>query len=192
MLLLKILVETSARHIHVSEDDLKRLFGENAKLTKRKDLSQPGQFVCEERVTIVGPKGEIPGVSILGPVRDKSQVEISLTDARKIGLKAEIRESGCIDGTAGCKLVGPNGEVELSYGVIAAKRHIHLTPKVAEEFGVKNKQVVSVKIGTEERTLTFDDVVIRVSEKFAPAMHIDTDESNAAGISGITYGEVIV
>lgn len=192
MLLLKILVETSARHIHVSEDDLKRLFGENAKLTKRKELSQPGQFVCEERVAIVGPKGEIPGVSILGPVRDKSQVEISLTDARKIGLKAEIRESGCIDGTAGCKLVGPNGEVELSHGVIAAKRHIHLTPKVAEEFGVKDKQVVSVKIGTDERTLTFDDVVIRVSEKFAPAMHIDTDESNAAGISGITYGEVIV
>lgn len=189
---MKILVETSARHIHLSEDDLKKLFGENAKLTKKKDLSQPGQFVCEEKVTIVGPKGEVPRVSVLGPIRDKSQVEISLTDARKIGLKVKVRESGCIENTVGCKVVGPNGEVDLNHGVIAAKRHIHLAPKDAENLGVKNKQIVSVKIITDERTLIFDDIVIRVSEKFAPAMHIDTDESNAAGISGITYGDIIV
>lgn len=189
---MKILVETSARHVHLSEQDLQTLFGEGAKLTNKKNLSQPGQFACFERVNVVGPKGEIKGVSILGPTRPATQVELSLTDARKIGVAAAIRESGNIENTVGCKLVGPNGEVELSCGVIAAKRHIHLTPEAAKEFSVKDQQIVSVRVESEERSLIFGDVVIRVSSKFAPAMHIDTDESNAAGLGGTVYGEILV
>ena len=188
---LKVLVETSARHIHVSEKDLNSLFGENAKLTVKKELSQPLQFAAFEKVSIVGPRGEINGVSILGPVRKNTQVEISLSDARKLGIAAEIRESGDIEGTSGCKIIGPMGEIEIPCGVIAAKRHIHLDPKTAAENNLENKETVSVKISTENRSLIFDDVVIRVSEKFSPAMHIDTDESNAAGITGKVYGEII-
>ena len=188
----KVMVETSARHVHVSEQDLATLFGEGYQLTPKKDLSQPGQFACEERVTVVGPKKELKGVSILGPTRPETQVEISLTDARSIGIAAAIRESGDLDGTAGCKLIGPAGEVEISKGVIAAKRHIHLTPEAAAEFGVKDKQIVSVKLDSAERSTVFGDVVCRVSEKYAPAMHIDTDESNAAGLSGYVEGEIIL
>ena len=188
---LKVLVETSARHIHVSEKDLNSLFGENAKLTVKKELSQPLQFAAFEKVSIVGPRGEINGVSILGPVRKNTQVEISLSDARKLGIAAEIRESGDIEGTSGCKIIGPMGEIEIPCGVIVAKRHIHLDPKTAAENNLENKETVSVKISTENRSLIFDDVVIRVSEKFSPAMHIDTDESNAAGITGKVYGEII-
>ncbi|MBQ4313779.1 MAG: phosphate propanoyltransferase [Clostridia bacterium] len=188
---MKILVETSARHVHVSDADLAVLFGEGYQLTKKKDLSQPGQFACVERVTVVGPKGEMAGVSILGPTRKASQVELSLTDARKIGIVAPIRESGCIDGTPACKLVGPKGEVEIPGGVIAAKRHIHLSDSEAAEFGLTDKQVVEVKVETAERTTTFGDVVVRVNPNFAAAMHIDTDESNAAGCSGQVFGEII-
>ncbi len=188
---MKVLVETSARHAHITAEHLAILFGEGHQLTKKKDLSQPGQFACEERVTVVGPKGELPGVSILGPERPASQVELSLTDARKIGIIAPIRESGDVAGTPGCKLVGPCGEVELTEGVIAAKRHIHFTPADAETFGVADKQIVSVKVETDGRTTTFGDVVVRVSPKFAAAMHIDTDESNAAACAGVVYGEVI-
>ena len=188
---MKILVETSARHVHVTEADLAVLFGEGYQLTKKKDLSQPGQFACEERVTLVGPKGEMAGVSILGPTRPASQVELSLTDARKIGIIAPVRESGDIAGTPGCKIVGPKGEVEIECGVIAAKRHIHLSDSEAAEFGLSDKQVVSVKIDSDGRSLTFGDVVVRVSPKFAAAMHIDTDESNAACAFGEVYGEII-
>lgn len=188
---MKILVETSARHVHVTEADLAVLFGEGYQLTKKKDLSQPGQFACEERVTLVGPKGEMAGVSILGPTRPASQVELSLTDARKIGIIAPVRESGDIAGTPGCKIVGPKGEVEIECGVIAAKRHIHLSDTEAVEYGLSDKQVVSVKIESDGRSLTFGDVVVRVSPKFAAAMHIDTDESNAAGCAGTVYGEII-
>ena len=187
----KFIVETSARHVHVSQADLEVLFGAGYELTKKKDLSQPGQYAATERVDVVGPKGEIKGVSILGPVRPATQVELALTDARKIGLPAAIRESGDIDGTAGCKLVGPNGEVEIEIGVIAAKRHIHMTPEDAAECGVQDKDVVSVKIETAERSLVFGDVVCRVSPKFALAMHIDTDESNAAACAGTVYGEIV-
>lgn len=186
----KVLVETSARHVHLSKNDLEVLFGEGYELTVKKMLSQPGQYACEERVTVVGPKNMLKNVSILGPVRPDTQVEISLTDARSIGIAAPIRESGMIDGTPGCKLVGPKGEVEIECGVIAAKRHIHLTPEAAEEFGVQDKQIVSVKLESAERNTLFGDVVVRVSPKFAPAMHIDTDESNAAGLSGTVYGEI--
>lgn len=176
----KILVETSARHVHLSQADLDTLFGKGATLTHKKDLSQPGQFACEERVTVVGPKRELKGVSILGPVRPNTQVEISLTDARSIGVAAPIRESGDIAGSAGCKLIGPCGEVEISEGVIVAKRHLHITPEDAAQFGLNDKQTICVKIPSNGRNTIFDDVVVRVSEKFATAMHIDTDESNAA------------
>ena len=146
----QFIVETSARHIHVSEADLKVLFGENAQLTPKKDLSQPGQYACEERVTVVGPKKEIKGVSILGPTRKETQVELSATDARSIGLPIVIRESGQLEGTPGCKLVGPCGEVEITKGVIVAKRHIHATVKDAEELGVQDKDVVCVKVNTHQ------------------------------------------
>ena len=188
---MKIMVETSARHVHLSEKDLAALFGPDAKLTNKKDLSQPGQFACFERVTVVGSKGELAGVSILGPVRKETQVELSLTDARKIGIVAPIRESGDIDGTPGCKLIGPAGEVEISRGVIAAKRHIHMTPDCAAEYGLQDKQVVSVKVDYNDRALVFGDVVVRVRSDFAPAMHIDTDESNAAGLPGTVDGEIL-
>ena len=188
---MKVLVETSARHVHVTEEALATLFGEGYTLTNKKDLSQPGQFACVERVTVVGPKGEMPNISILGPTRAACQVELSLTDARKLGLAAPVRESGDIAGTPGCKIVGPKGEVEIDCGVIVAKRHIHFNVEEAAEYGVTDKQVVSVKVETDGRSLTFGDVVVRVSPKFAAAMHIDTDESNAAGCAGTVYGEII-
>ena len=187
----KILVETSARHVHLTESDIETLFGKGAQLTFKKALSQPGQFACEERVTVVGPKKSIPNVIILGPARPATQVEVSLTDARTLGIAAPVRESGDIEGSGACRLVGPAGEVEIDCGVIAAKRHIHLTPEAADEFGVADKQIVSVKIDSADRSTVFGDVVIRVSPKFAPAMHIDTDESNAACAFGECYGEII-
>lgn len=174
-----VMVETSARHVHVTEETLEILFGKGYQLTKKKDLSQPGQFACEERVQIIGPKNSFPAVSILGPTRPADQVELSASDARSIGVAAPVRESGDIAGSGACKLVGPKGEVELKEGVIVAKRHIHMTPEDAENYGVKDKQVVSVKIDSPERSLVFGDVVVRVSPKFKLAMHIDTDESNA-------------
>ena len=187
---MNFIVETSARHVHVSQEDLEILFGKGYELTKKKDLSQPGQYACNEKVTIVGSKKEM-AASILGPVRPASQVEISLTDARSIGVDAPIRESGDVAGSGACKLVGSCGEVELKEGVIAAKRHIHATPEDAEKLGVKDKDVVSVKIDTDGRSLVFGDVVVRVSPKFALAMHIDTDESNAAGCGREVYGEIV-
>ena len=187
----QFIVETSARHIHLTESDFKVLFGDDASLTIKKYLSQPGQFASEQRVTVVGPKKELAGVSILGPFRNASQVELSATDARSIGLPIAIRESGMIEGTPGCKVVGPKGEIELPCGVIVAKRHIHATPEDAKELGVKDKEVVSVKVNTPERSLIFGDVVVRVSEKFALAMHIDTDESNAGNVVSGTVGEIV-
>jgi len=188
----KVLVEISARHVHVTQADLETLFGAGAVLHPKKNLSQPGQYASEEKVDLVGPKSTIKKVSILCPWRNASQAEVSLTDARTLGVTALVRESGSIEGTNGITLVGPAGSVVLSKGLIAAKRHIHLTPEVATQFGVKNSQVVSVKVGANERTTTFGDVVIRISEKFAPAMHIDTDEANAAGLSGESWGDVVV
>lgn len=186
-----VLVEISARHVHVSEADLETLFGKGYKLTPKKDLSQPGQFACEERVTVVGPKKELAGVSILGPCRPATQVELSLTDARSIGVKAPIRESGDIKDSGACKLVGPCGEVELSEGVIAAKRHIHMTKADGEKYGITDKQIVSVKIPTADRSLIFEDVVARVSDSYALAMHLDTDEANAAAIPGSCTGIIL-
>lgn len=187
---MKFIVETSARHGHLSDQDLETLFGKGAKLTVKKELSQPGQFASNERVTLVGPKGEMK-ITILGPTRKGTQVEISLTDARSLGLSVPVRESGDTAGSAPCKLIGPAGELELSEGVIAAKRHIHARPEDAEKMGVKDKDVVSVKVETEGRSLIFGDTVVRVHPSYALAMHIDTDESNAASAGGVVYGEIV-
>ena len=184
-------VGISVRHIHLTRDDVDKLFGYGYQLTPKKALSQPGQFACAERVDVVGEKKTLTGVSILGPCRKESQVELSLTDARSIGVKAPIRESGDLEGSGACKLVGPKGEVVLEKGVIAAKRHIHMTPADAEAFGCKDKDVVSVKIDSDGRALVFGDVVVRVSPSYALAMHIDTDESNAGCVAPGTMGEVI-
>ena len=197
----EILVETSARHIHVTQETLEVLFGKGAELEVRAMLSQPGQYVSKQRVNVIGYKTDkatgqkveavIKNVSILGPVRKANQVELSATDARSIGIAAPIRESGDTKGSGTCKLVGPAGEVELSEGVIVAKRHIHMTPADAEEFGVKNGDIVKLELNTPERSLTFGDVVVRVREDFALAAHIDTDESNAACAGGTVYGKLI-
>ena len=187
----KILIEVSARHVHVTTEDLETLFGKGYQLTPKKDLSQPGQYAAAERVDLVGPRSTIKNVSILGPVRSASQVEVSMSDARTLGLNPSIRESGNIDGTIGVQLVGPAGTVTLEKGLIVAKRHVHLTPEAAEAQGVVNGQVVEIKVHTDDRSMTFGDVVIRVSEKFAPAMHIDTDEANAAGITSTAWGEIV-
>ncbi len=186
-----VLVEVSARHVHVSKEHLEILFGKGYELKIKKYLSQPGQYAAEERVTVVGPKKELKNVTILGPTRASTQVELSLTDARSIGVVAPIRESGDTLQSAACTLIGPKGSVELNEGVIIAKRHIHLTPKDAEKYNLVDKQIVSVKIETENRSSILGDVVIRIREDFASAMHIDTDEGNAVGITGETYGIIL-
>ena len=188
---MKVMVETSARHLHVTQQDLETLFGAGAVLSNKKDLSQPGQFATNEKVEVVGPKGSMK-MSILGPVRPETQIELALTDARKLGITAPIRESGDLAGTPGCKLVGPAGEVDIPCGVIIAKRHIHFNPDEAKEAGVVDKQIVSVKLDYNGRSLVFGDVVCRVSPKYAAAMHIDTDESNAAALPGTVDGEIIL
>ena len=185
-------VGVSQRHVHLSQEDLETLFGKGYELTVKKELSQPGQYACNERVRVIGAKSEFPAVSILGPVRNATQVEIPLTDARSIGVDAPVRESGDVAGSGSCKLVGPAGEVELKEGVIAAKRHIHATTADAEKMGLTNGEIVSVEIPTSNgRNLTFGDVVVRVSDSYALAMHIDTDEANAAGMAPNTIGAVI-
>ena len=187
----QFIIETSARHVHVTKETLEVLFGKGAELTVKKMLSQPGQYASEQKVQVVGPKGAL-NCSILGPVRNADQVEVSFTDARALGVVAPVRESGDVEGSAPCKLVGPCGEVELSQGVIVAKRHIHLTPENAADLGVENGQIVKVLVDTGAgRKTVFDDVVIRVKSSFAPAMHIDTDECNASAAFGTVYGEIV-
>ena len=187
----KFLVEVSARHIHVTQADMDILFGKGSELHPVKELSQPGQFASEEKLTLKGPKGSLTA-RILGPLRSETQVEVSLTEARQLGVKAKIRESGDLEGTTGdLTLVGPAGEIALTKGVIAAKRHVHMTPADAEKYGVTNGEVVAVKIETAGRSVVFGDTVIRVSDKYSLAMHIDTDEANAAAISGTAQGEIV-
>lgn len=188
---MKVMIETSARHAHISEKDLEILFGEGAKLTPKKDLSQPGQFACEEKIEVIGPKGSMM-MSILGPTRAETQVEIALTDARKLGITPPIRESGVLDGSPGCTIKGPKGEVTLEKGLIVAKRHIHMRPEDAEAAGVKDQQIVSVKANYNGRKTIFEDVVCRVSPSYALAMHVDTDEANAAALGCDAEGEIIV
>lgn len=185
----KFIVETSARHVHVTQRDLEALFGAGHELTKKKDLSQPGQYACEEKVEVVGPKGSLK-CSILGPCRAATQVELSKTDARTIGITAPVRESGDTENSAGCTIKGPAGEITINEGVIVAKRHIHLTTADAAELGVKDKDVVYVKVDTEDRSAILGDVVCRVSDKFARAMHIDTDEANAISATPTLEGEI--
>ncbi len=172
-------IETSARHIHLTQADFEFLFGEGKEMTFKSELSQPGQFVCEERLTVVGPKDSFNNVAILGPARSETQVELSVTDCRKVGIQGIIRQSGDTEGTPGCTLIGPHGELTIDHGVIVAKRHIHMTPLQAIQMGVQDNDNVFVIADSFERSLIFADVVVRVSPKFSLAMHIDTDEANA-------------
>ena len=183
-----VLVETSARHVHLSKEEMAKLFGEGAQLTPKRELSQPGQFLSNERVSIIGTRSRMDNVAVLGPERKATQVELSLTDARTLGVEAPIRESGDVAGSGKITIEGPAGSIEIAEGVIAAKRHIHLTPEDAEKYGLSDKQIVKVALDGP-RALVFDEVVCRVSEKFATAMHIDVDEANAVG--GVKSGVVI-
>lgn len=175
----KIPIETSARHIHLSEADYKILFGENANINFLQELSQPGQYVTDARVTVKGPKSSFERVAVLVPFRKQTQVEIAVTDARKLGIPSCIRQSGDIEGTPGCTLIGPAGELELKKGVIVAKRHIHMTPVDAIRMHVHDNDNVFVIVKSFERALIYADVVVRVDPGFRLAMHIDTDEANA-------------
>lgn len=187
-----MVIEVSARHIHLSREAVDILFGEGYELTPKRFLSQPGQFLSEEKVEIVGPRNSIKKVSVLGPLRNKTQVELSMTDARMTGIDTVIRESGDLSGTAGCEIIGIKGKYRIKEGVIIAKRHIHMTPKDAEKYNLKDGQDIAVKISDKLRSLIFGNVVVRVSEKFSLACHIDTDEANAAGIKSETFGEMIL
>jgi putative phosphotransacetylase len=185
-----IVVEVSARHVHLSAKDLETLFGAGAELTPKRELSQPGQYLSEERVTVVGPKGRKERVAILGPVRPATQLEVSMTDCTELGLKAPLRESGKVEGSAAVALEGPKGSVELPQGAIVAHNHVHLSPEDAAAMGLSDGQRVSVEVLTE-RPLVFQNVVARVHKNFRTRMHIDFDEANAAMVSGFTLGRII-
>ncbi|MGN1032119.1 MAG: phosphate propanoyltransferase [Intestinibacter sp.] len=186
---MKLPIALSNKHIHLSQADIDVLFGEGYELTKFKPLSQPGQYACEEKVTVVGPKGQ-QSMRVLGPARPESQVEVSLADARALGIAVPVRQSGDVEGTPGFKLVGPKGEVDCERGIIVAARHIHMSLEDAEKFGVKDKDVVSVKTDGL-RGLTFHNVLVRASEKFALEMHVDVEEGNAAGVKNGDLVELI-
>jgi propanediol utilization protein len=187
---MRVLIEGSARHVHLKREDVEILFGEGFALSKIRELSQPGEFLTDEKVVLVGPRGKIGRVSVLGPERAVSQVEISLTDARTLGVKAPIRLSGDIAGSAPIRLEGPAGSVDLSEGCVVAKRHLHVTPDDAVKLGIAGRETIQVKT-KGERGLIFDEISVRVSEKFSAAVHIDYDEMNAANLSGEIYGEII-
>ena len=181
-------LEASGRHVHVTKEQAMTLFGHP--LTPKRPLSQPGQYLANERVTVVGPKGEFKDVAVLGPERREAQVEVSLTDARTLGLQVPIRLSGNVAGSPGATVVGSRGQITLSSGVIAARRHIHLTPEAAAVFGVRDKQVVQLKTYTARPTV-WQDVVVRVSPDFAPFAHLDYDEANACGFSKGDLGRIL-
>lgn len=185
----KVIIEGSGKHCHVTRETLDSLFGKGFELVVKKWLSQPGQFASEQKVTVVGPKGQTT-VSIIGPCRKADQVELSFTDARALGFDSPVRESGDVKGSPGCKMIGPKGETTISEGVIIAKRHLHLTPEDAAKFGIKDKQNIMIKVGGD-RALIFDEVVARVSPEYATYAHIDYDEVNAAALFGETMGEII-
>lgn len=186
----EVQIGLSNKHLHLRQEDVDTLFGKGYQLTPSKDLLQPGQYACNEKVDIVGPKGVLKGVRVLGPARPETQVELALTDARAIGLKVPVRESGKLEGTPGCKLVGPLGEVDLEKGVIAALRHVHLSRAQAEALGVKDKDIVSVKVGGE-RGLIFENVLVRAGDAYFGEIHFDTDEGNAAGLGPDAKGTII-
>lgn len=188
--IVKIPVEISARHIHLCQKDLEKLFGKNYKLKFLKKLSQADDFAAQETVTIIGPKGKIDNVRVVGPLRDQSQIEVSRTDGYKLGDIPPLRVSGDVVGSSPITLIGPKGKVDLKEGLICAKRHLHISPEEAEKLGLKNRQLVSVKIfGT--RSLIFHDVIVRVKEGFKLALHLDTDEANAAWLEQGDEGELI-
>lgn len=194
----QFIIETSARHVHVTQETLEVLCGPGAKLEVKKMLSQPGEFASGTKVDLVGPVNPktgkntmLKGVSILGPVRTHNQVEVSATDARSLKVPVCIRESGHIEGSAPITIVGPVGKVELKEGLIVAKRHVHMTPADAQELGVNNGDIVKVEVNTQDRKLIFDDTVVRVKDTYKLAMHIDTDESNAANCSGTVMGHIV-
>lgn len=182
-------LEASGRHVHVTREQAMALFGHS--LTPARPLSQPGQFLAKERVTVAGPKGEFTQVAVLGPERSAAQVEISLTDARQLGLTPPVRLSGDVDNSPGCRLIGPAGELAISQGVICAQRHIHMTPEDAARFGVADKQTVKLQTLTN-RGVTFEDTVVRVSEKFATYAHLDYDEANACGLEKGDFGRIVL
>lgn len=183
-------VEASGRHVHLSREDVDKLFGKGYKLTKLRDLSQPGQYACKERVTITGPKGSIKNVIVLGPCRKETQVEISLTDRAILGVKAPIKQSGDLKGTLGIEISTENGYIQLDKGLMVAKRHIHLKPEDAKKFDVNDNEIVQVKV-MGQRPLIFDDVVVRVNPNFETYMHIDYDEANACGYTKGTFAKII-
>lgn len=183
-------IGVSARHIHLSNEHIEALFGLNYELQKFKDLSQPGQFAAAETVRVVGPKGSVLNVRILGPARSRTQLEISMSDSMTLGMNCPVRQSGDLDGSPGFKLIGPLGELEVKEGAIVAVRHIHFHTKEAEQWGIRNQQLLKVKVnGT--RSLIFEEVIAKVSDRYALDMHIDTDEANAAGIENGCMGEII-
>ncbi len=188
---IKIPIETSARHIHLCKEDFDILFGPENELHFVKELSQPGQFLCEERLTVRGPRGDFENMAVLGPFRSRSQVEVSLTDSRHLGLPGVIRQSGDIAGTPGCTLIGPCGELTLREGLIVAKRHIHMTPEEALILRVHDNDEVFVLTKSYGRTVIYADVVVRVSRSFRLAMHVDTDEANAFSSDAEPYGVIV-
>lgn len=181
-------IEASGRHAHITKEQAKRLFGHE--LTEKRPLSQPGQFLANERVTVIGPKGEFRNVAVLGPERKEAQVEISLTDGKTLGITPPVRLSGSVEDSPGVILEGPLGRVELSQGVIAAQRHIHMTPEDGVRFGVRDKQVVKLQTYTD-RPLIFEDVVIRVHKDFSTNVHLDYDEANACGLKAGDFGRIL-
>ena len=191
---MKVLVEVSARHVHLTEEDFHLLFGEGKELTFKKSLSQPGQFLSNERVEIAGPRGKMSNVAILGPYRTKTQIEVTLTDCRALGIEAPIRESGKLEDSSPVLITGPEGSVHKDSGLIVAKRHIHMRPEEALQFGLHDGQTVSVEI-PGRRPVCMHETVVRVSDRFALAMHIDIDEANAAGFPANeedVFGSVIL
>ncbi len=187
----KIPIETSARHIHVSREDFEILFGQDAELHYVKELSQPGQYLCQERLTVRGPSGQFENMAILGPFRKETQVEVSLTDTRKLGVPGVIRQSGDTEGTPGCTLIGPLGKLDIPKGVIVAKRHIHMTPDDAFSLRVRDNDEVFVLTKSYGRALIYADVVVRVHRDFRLSMHVDTDEANAFSSDAEPYGVIV-
>ena len=183
-------VEASGRHIHLSRADADSLFGEGYQFTKVKDLSQPGQYACKERVTVTGPKGSIHNVIVLGPERKQSQMEVSLTDALALGIKAPVRQSGDTKGSPGITVTNGSRSVTLAEGILVAKRHIHMTPEDAQKFNVKDGEIVKVKV-SGSRPVIFEDTVVRVSKDFRTYMHIDYDEANACGYNKDSWGIIV-
>lgn len=182
-------VEASGRHVHLTKEQANALFGHG--LTPKRPLSQPGQYLAQERVTVVGPKGELDRVAVLGPERPEAQVEISITDGRVLGITPPIRLSGKVEGTPGAVIRGPLGQISVSQGVMAARRHIHLNPEQAHRFGVRDKQVVKLQALTD-RPVTFEDVVVRVNPAYEAAVHLDYDEANACGLKPGDYGRILI